>query len=763
MKKLIASSVLATAALFPALVQAENLTTPTNMFTDQNVEIRKGATTAYPVITSLPIGKNVTVIDEFTNSTGETWYRVDLGSKQGWGLASNFTAKQSSQTSLQAGSQATITEDQVNVRKGATTSYSVVAKLAKGTKVKIIDTYTNSNSELWYRIETGSVKGWVIQNYLTPVSDSKPAPPVTESKLIQSDKTAVRKGATSSYSIVTYVNKNQKVTIIDTFKNAAGETWYRADLGTIRGWIHEDAFKPAANLPSPPDTETTPDTPALPEIGSYVYSQQNGLDVRKGATESYLSVTKLSLNQKVKIIDTFTNANGAVWLRVEVTPTLVGWIPANSINTTEALNLDLYVSVAVANLRTGPSTDESVIDQATKGTLLKAIGKEYDANGDLWYKAINSSNQTVWVHESVVSTQPSFSIGTTLIVNTTSINLYSGASTQYKVKEVLKKNSKITIVGEFTNSLGQQWLQVKSAAGNTGWIQGTYIDSLQLIDKKLLSPEVTSLEGDQYLNWKKSSKFSISYSTLSSNRLKLTGGLTGVDLPKDKITGIQSIETIASGSEQSIIITFEPGYTFTLRNYNDKLSIKIVPFGLLGKHIIVDAGHGGKDTGAIGATGLREKEVTLGTALLLKEQLEAYGAIVTLTRSTDIFLELSERTAIANKSHADAFISIHSDSASATAKGTTTYYNSTVNYNGPRSKTLGDAVQKNMISSMNTYNRGVKEQEFYVNRMNELPSVLVELAYLSNKQEEALLKTTEFRKKAAIGIAKGLEEYFNNF
>ncbi|MEH7124282.1 MULTISPECIES: SH3 domain-containing protein [unclassified Bacillus (in: firmicutes)] len=758
MKKLIASSVLATAALFPAIVQAENLNTPANMFVDQNVEIRKGATTAYPLITSLPIGKSVTVIDEFINSAGETWYRVDLGSKQGWGLASSFTENSTNQSPLQTGKEATITEDQVNVRKGATTSYEVVTKLSKGTKVKVIDTFKNSKGELWYRIEVGSIKGWVIQSYLTPVTDSKPAPPAIESKTVQS-KAAVRKGATGSYSIVTYVYKNQKITIMDTFKNAAGETWYRADLGTIKGWIHEDAFKPAANLPSPPDTETNP----LPEVGSYVYSSQNGIDVRKGATDSYASVGKLSVNQKVKVIDHFTNANGATWLRVEVSPTLLGWVPANTISATESLNIDLYVSVAVANLRSGPSTNDSVIDQATMGTLLTAIDKAYDTSGELWYKALNSSNQTVWVHATVVSTKPTLSKGAILIVGASNISLHSGASTQYKVKEVLKKNSTITFVGDFTNSLGQYWLQVKSSSGNTGWIQDTHMDSLQLLEKKLLSPEVTSLDGHQYLNWKKPSKYSISYSTLSSNRLKLSGGLTDVDLPKGNIPGIQSVETISSGSEKSVIITFEPGYSFTIRDYNDKLSIKIVPLGLLGKHVIIDAGHGGKDAGAVGPTGLKEKDVNLGTALILKEELEAYGAIVTLTRSTDIFLELSQRTDIANRSQADAFISIHGDSFSSTSKGTTTYYNSTVNFNGPRSKTLGTAIQKNMVSSMNTYNRGVKEQSFYVNRMNDLPSVLVELAFISNPNEEALLKTTAFRKKAAVGITKGLEEYFNNF
>ncbi|WP_249365404.1 SH3 domain-containing protein [Cytobacillus citreus] len=758
MKKLIASSVLATAALFPALVQAENLNPPANMLVDQNVEIRKGATSSYPLVTSLPSGKSVTVTDEFMNSIGETWYRVDLGDKQGWGLASHFSPNPSGNNGLQIGKNAAITEDNVNVRKGATTSYEVVTKLSKGTVVKVIDSFKNSKNEVWYRIEAGSTTGWVIQNYLKPAGDSNPPPPSNETKIIQADKAPVRKGATEAYSIVTYVTKNQKVTIIDTFKNAKQETWYRIDLGKVQGWIHESAFKPGSNLPSPPET-----TNPIPEIGSYVYSHQNGLDVRKGASESYASVSKLSLNQKVKVIDHFSHPNGATWLRVEVTPSLMGWIPAGTVGTSEAMNLNLYVSADVANLRSGPSTNDAVVDQATKGTKLKAIKKVTNESGEVWYQAVTSSNKTVWVSASVVSTQPAIKAGTTLIVGANNISLYSGASTQYKVTEVLKINSKVTVLGDFTNSLGQHWINLQSSSGKKGWVPSSAMDSFHLVEKKLLSPTVTTLDGDRFLNWVKPSKFPISYQVLSSNRLKLTGGITDVEIPKEKIKGIKSIETFSSGGEKSVVITFEPGYSFTFRDYSDKLSIKIVPYGLLGKKIIIDAGHGGKDPGTVGPTGLKEKDVALATALLLKEELEKYGAIVTLTRNKDIFLELSERTAIANKSNADTFISVHGDSFSSTSNGTTTYYNSTVNYNGPRSKTLGDAVQKNMVSSMKTYNRGVKEQNFYVNRMNELPSVLVELAFLSNPKEEALLKTTEFRKKAAVGITKGLEEYFNKF
>lgn len=809
MKKIFASSVLATAVLFPVLVNAEELNFPSNMTVSQKVEIRKGATESYPVVSSIPTGQKVIVIDKVTNSFGETWYRVDLGNVKGWGPADHFTTASSS--GIQAGKEAVVNSDNVNVRKGATTSYEAIAKLSKGQIVKVIDSFTNKNNELWYQIQTGTIKGWVNQEFLSPKPEVNPAPPQATEKTVQADKTAVRRGAADTYKAVTYLVKGQKVRIIDTFKNSMGETWYRVDLGAVQGWVIETAFKQSSLPPAPETTE-------LPAIGTYVYSHLNGLNVKRGAADSYTTVASLSLNQKIKVLDHFVYTNGEAWLRVEVNPSLAGWVPADAVGTSQALNQTLYVSVDTANLRSGPSTNYSIIDRASKGTILKAVDTARDSNGGLWYKAITSRNQVVWVHSTVVTNQPVSSVATKYVATKNAV-LYSGASFQYEVKERLAYNSKVTVLNEVVNSLNQTWVQIKSSTGRTGWtpkyelisskndLQYVYalnkavirrgagtnysvsaylkendklivlqeingwlnvetlggkrgwIDKLltsKVSTKKLISPTVETIDGDQHLIWKKTSNFNLTYSILSSNRLKLSGGFTDVEVPSTKIKGISSIDP-------SGVITFEPGYTFTIRNYPDKVTIKIIQNGLAGKKIIVDAGHGGKDTGAIGPTGLREKDVNLATALLLKAELEKKGAIVTLTRSTDIFLELSERTAIANSSHYDAFISIHADSLSTTSRGTTTYYNTTVNFNGPKSKKLADAIQKNIISSMGTYDRGVKEQEFYVNRMNQLPSILVELAFISNPKEEALLRSTAFRQKAAIEITKGLEEYFTNF
>ncbi|MEH7484492.1 SH3 domain-containing protein [Neobacillus drentensis] len=107
----------------------------------KKVEIRKGVTSSYPIIKSLNSGQQVKVIDEFTNSTGQKWFRVDLGSAKGWGIATQFSI---SQTPVQ---KTVLTR--TDIRKGATTSYASIGTVSPNQKVDILDTFTNSKNEKW--------------------------------------------------------------------------------------------------------------------------------------------------------------------------------------------------------------------------------------------------------------------------------------------------------------------------------------------------------------------------------------------------------------------------------------------------------------------------------------------------------------------------------------------------------------------------------------------------------------------------------------
>ena len=189
--------------------------------------------------------------------------------------------------------------------------------------------------------------------------------------------------------------------------------------------------------------------------------------------------------------------------------------------------------------------------------------------------------------------------------------------------------------------------------------------------------------------------------------------------------------------------------------------------GIKGKIIVLDPGHGGSDPGAIGPTGLQEKQVTLPISEYLKSILEEKGAKVILTRTTDVDVygphasgvdELQARVNVANANQADAFISIHINSFSnPNVGGIATYY-----FDGSeQSKKLASSVQ-GQIADHSGFNgdRGIQPGNLYVLRHSFMPSILVELGFISNPKEEGHLKESSTRQQFANELAKGLEIYF---
>ena len=191
--------------------------------------------------------------------------------------------------------------------------------------------------------------------------------------------------------------------------------------------------------------------------------------------------------------------------------------------------------------------------------------------------------------------------------------------------------------------------------------------------------------------------------------------------------------------------------------------------GLKGRVIVIDPGHGGSDSGAIGPTGVMEKSITLRVGNELRRLLTQEGAAVYMTRSTDKEVspkrskatdieELQARCDVANQKNADIFISVHMDSfTNDAAKGTTGYYYSLGN---KRSRILADKIRAGVIDQLGTQSRGTQSSNFYVVKHTDMPATLVELAFISNKNEEQLMNSEDGIKKAAQGIADGIADYF---
>ncbi|MCK8824782.1 N-acetylmuramoyl-L-alanine amidase [Fuchsiella alkaliacetigena] len=175
--------------------------------------------------------------------------------------------------------------------------------------------------------------------------------------------------------------------------------------------------------------------------------------------------------------------------------------------------------------------------------------------------------------------------------------------------------------------------------------------------------------------------------------------------------------------------------------------------------IVVDAGHGGADPGAIGPTGVTEKAVALKISQKLEQLLTESGAQVKMTREADYYVSLGSRAELANRLEADVFVSVHANSyRSNNISGTETYVHPDAHGNA---LLLAKSIQDSLVQELGLIDRGVKMDQLFVLNETDMPSVLTEVAFLSNVEEEKLLATSEFRQEAAIGIYNGLLNYFN--
>lgn len=180
---------------------------------------------------------------------------------------------------------------------------------------------------------------------------------------------------------------------------------------------------------------------------------------------------------------------------------------------------------------------------------------------------------------------------------------------------------------------------------------------------------------------------------------------------------------------------------------------------LEGKVIVIDPGHGGSDPGAIGPTGVREKDVALGVSQKLYSLLLEAGAQPIMTRNSDVFVELVTRAQIANNNNADLFVSIHCNaSPSYSAVGTETY--SYIYASSPEGMKLAKAVQTNLVRNLGLPDRGAKTANFSVLRNSKMTSILAELGFISNAREEKLLADPAFQQKAAQALMQGIIDYY---
>lgn len=172
------------------------------------------------------------------------------------------------------------------------------------------------------------------------------------------------------------------------------------------------------------------------------------------------------------------------------------------------------------------------------------------------------------------------------------------------------------------------------------------------------------------------------------------------------------------------------------------------------KCVCLDYGHGGKDPGAVG-NDLQEKDIVLQIGTKVTQILERHNVKVTLTRTTDVFVELNERANIANRAKADMFVSLHCNSfANPQAQGVEVY----AYPNSAEGKLLSKNILDSIVGDkLYTKNRGVKTNSFAVLRRTKMPACLVEYGFISNIEDVEILVTKQ--DELAVATAKGILKY----
>lgn len=176
--------------------------------------------------------------------------------------------------------------------------------------------------------------------------------------------------------------------------------------------------------------------------------------------------------------------------------------------------------------------------------------------------------------------------------------------------------------------------------------------------------------------------------------------------------------------------------------------------------IVIDAGHGGTDEGAK-VNSFMEKKLALTTAQLIKKHLEEMGYRVIMTRNRDVYLPLQRRVSIANKTKGSLFVSVHFNSSpSAEAQGIEIFYfDSKELWRTKASRRLAGCILHRVVDQTDAISRGIKQGNFHVIRETDMPAVLVEGGFITNRQERGKLHDRAYLDRLAVGIAQGIHKY----
>ena len=412
----------------------------------------------------------------------------------------------------------------------------------------------------------------------------------------------------------------------------------------------------------------------------------------------------------------------------------------------------VVVETAVLNVRYGPGLSHDVLTQVEENDRLFLLGEE-----NKWYKVRLSDDQIGWVASWLVDSNDILHDDQQFaIVTADAVNIRQFSTTDSNIIGAVYKDSELQILYQEGD-----WYQVLYM-GQVAWIHGDYVDiittpsaaqadsvqdiptdSTVVVIGNAQSTNIRSLasmDGEVIHTAGPGERFQYIESVGSWFHIRINENLTGY--VADSVATLSTVETQAESVASQDLTGSQ--YARSISNISEAT-------------IVIDAGHGGRDSGAVSAdNSVFEKDITLSTAILLRNRLQDAGANVILSRSSDEFLSLDDRVITGHNYQADLFISLHYDAIEVanSMSGTTTYYYSESNLE------LANTVNRYLAQLGPLNNNGVRHGNYYVLRANNQPSILLELGYMNSDIDIQHIDTIAYQSTIVEAVYQALREYY---
>lgn len=410
----------------------------------------------------------------------------------------------------------------------------------------------------------------------------------------------------------------------------------------------------------------------------------------------------------------------------------------------------VIVEADVLNVRYGPGLSHDVLTQVEKNDQLIVLDAE-----NKWYKVILNNNKVGWVASWLVDSNNVAEGDKQFVrVNTGAVNIRKHANAESDIMAIVYEDTELEVLYK-----DGPWYQVLYMS-QVAWIHGDFVEKIEKQEETYAAEQTNESSssivkiGNIQTNIRSSSSvdaeiihvaeaeetFDYIETVNDWYHIQLDPNTTGYVASWVSTLEKQEIET------DELNTTEKPD-----AQYARKVS------SLAEATIVIDAGHGGKDPGAISSNKkILEKDAALSTALLLRNRLQDAGTNVVLTRDNDTNVSLDNRVTISHQHNADAFISLHYDAVDIpnSMSGTTTYYQRDDHFD------LAQTINQYLSQNGPLPNNGVRLADYRVLRLNKQPAILLELGYMNHSIDTQYIDTLSYQSAVVEAIYQGLREYY---